>query len=205
MNRRSRILIVENDGIIASDLEKVLDKLRYSVTNVSFSGEDALLNIEKERPDIILTETMLNGSMDGVEFVNNVNTQFDIPVIFLSASSDKVTIERVKNVKSYGFISKPFSEDLMHASIETAIYRHRADTQKQTDHPAVRQHVEKSKTSEAGLQDGWTRATFIVRKDLLEKMKAVAYWDRKKVKNVVDEALEAYLRDRVVTSELESK
>ncbi|MDH4028956.1 MAG: response regulator [Nitrospirota bacterium] len=201
MKTKAKILIVENDGIIAKDLESVLGRLGYVVPAAVFSGEEALQKAEELKPDLIITEVVLDGKMDGIEVAYRINSRFNIPVVFLTASTDKRTVERVRKVNPYGFITKPFGEDLLHTTIETAIYRHSMENvikEDRNDGVGAKSEVSAYKTSEAGLQEGWTRATFIVKKGQLEKIKALAYWDRKKVKDVVSEALEAYLKDKEV-------
>ncbi len=199
MTEKTSILIVENDGIIAKDIERVLVKFGYTVPAVVFSGDEAIRKAEETKPALVLSEVTLDGKMDGIETAYRIYSRFNIPVIFLTASSDNRTIERVKKINPYGFIIKPFGEELLHAAIETAIYRHRMESSNKDDkNGSGSKDNNVYKTSEAGLQDGWTRATFIVKKDYLEKIKALAYWDRKKVKDVVGEALGSYLEDKVI-------
>lgn len=201
MKTKASILVVENDGIIAKDLEKTLGKFGYDVPVLAFSGEEALRKTAEHSPDLVITEAVLDGKMDGIELAYRIYSQFNIPVVFVTALSDKRTVERVKKVNPYGFIMKPFGEELLHATIETAIYRHRMEknnTEERVEKTDAKGENSGYKTSEAGLQEGWTRATFIVKKGQLEKIKALAYWDRKKVKEVVNEALEAYLKDKII-------
>lgn len=201
MKAKASILVVENDGIIAKDLEKTLGEFGYNVPALAFSGEEAIRETAEHRPDLVITEAVLDGEIDGIELAYRIYSQFNIPVVFVTASSDKRTVERVKKVNPYGFIMKPFGEELLHATIETAIYRHRMEknnTAEREERTEAKNENPGYKTSEAGLQEGWTRATFIVKKGQLEKIKALAYWDRKKVKEVMNEALEAYLKDKVV-------
>ncbi len=199
MKEKTNILIVEKEGIIAKDIERILVKFGYNVPAVVFSGFEALQKAEEFKPDLILSEIALGGTMDGIETAYRIYSTLNIPVVFLTASSDNKTIERVKKINPYGFIIKPFGEELLHATIETAIYRHRMENANNEEKSGLTLKVDTmQKTSEAGLQDGWTRATFIVKKDQLEKIKALAYWDRKKVKDVVGEAIGEYLGKREI-------
>ncbi len=199
MKEKTKILIVENDGIIAKDMQKILEKFGYSVPAVVFSGIEALQKAGEYKPDLVLSEIGLDGAMDGIEAAYRIQSGLNIPVVFVTASSDNKTIERVKKINPYGFIIKPFGEELLHATIETAIYRHRMENNiNEEKNGIILKSDTVQKTSEAGLQDGWTRATFIVQKEQLEKIKALAYWDRKKVKDVVGEALGEYLGNREI-------
>ncbi len=201
MQNKSRILIVEKEGIIAKDLEAVLEKLNYNVLDIVYSGQEAIQKAEDYRPDLVISEIELNGPVDGIDVAHQLSSRFNIPVVFLTAVSDNTTIERAKIAEPYGFIIKPFEEDLLHATIEMALYKHGMQTNKLERYmsdPKPVNGLAKVKTSEAGLKADWTRATFIVKKEHLEKVKALAYWDRKKVKEIIEEALESYLKDKKV-------
>jgi CheY-like chemotaxis protein len=198
---KSKILIIENDGIIAKDTEKILKKFGYSVMEVVFSGEEAVQKIREQKPDLVLSEIPLEGKMDGIETAHQIISILDIPVVFLTSAADRRTIERAKLIKPSGFIIKPFDEKSLYSAIEMALYRHRMNSiEKEENKTSKKEIKEESKSSESGLKDDWTRATFIVRKELLDKIKAVAYWDRKKVKDVVDEAFESYLKEKEIKS-----
>lgn len=199
MIAKARILIVENQSIIAKDLEKILEKLGYAVSAMAFSGEEAIRKAEEDRPDLVLTEVVLDGKMDGIEAASHIYSRFSIPVIFLTAVSDSKTIERAKVIEPYGYIIKPFEEESLHATLEMALHKHRmqvSKSEKTGDRPAVTKENHGARTSEAGLKAEWTRATFIVKKEHLEKIKAMAYWERKKVKDVMEEALDSFIKDK---------
>lgn len=201
MKEKASIMILERDGIIAADIENILKKLGYAVPAIVFSGEEALQKLEEIKPDLVLSEIELQGRMNGIAAAHQISTIHKIPVIFITAISDRSTIEQAKIVEPYGFIIKPFEEDLLHATLEMALHKHR--TQMNRTHKEERKiksarRSESHKTSEAGLQADWTRATFIVRKENLEKIKALAYWERKKVKEIIDEALDNYLEGKTI-------
>lgn len=201
MKAKANIMILERDGIIASDIGNILKKFGYAVPSIVFSGEDAVKKAGEIKPDLVLSEIELQGRMSGIAAAHQINTMHKIPVIFVTAISDRKTIEQAKIVEPYGFIIKPFEEDLLHATVEMALHKHRAQmskTENQKNRFKSAMGNESTKTSEAGLQADWTRATFIVKKAHLEKIKALAYWERKKVKEIVDEALETYLKDKTI-------
>ena len=119
----TKILIVEDEMIIAADISMMLTTLGYDVTGITPRGEDALKSIEATRPDIVLMDVSLKGTMDGVETSRHIYDQFQIPVIFLTANSDDDTFQRAKGTKPYAFITKPFKQSDLQRAIELTIER----------------------------------------------------------------------------------
>jgi AmiR/NasT family two-component response regulator len=203
MIAKANILIAENEGIIAKDIERILIKFGYAVSAIVFNVEEAIQKAEENKPDLVLIEISIGGETDGIEAARSIYTKFNIPVVFITAVSDGDTIERAKIAEPYGFIIKPFEDELLYATIEMALYRYRMNKNRIADVKnklSMNDKIGGYKTSQAGLRADWTRATFIVRKEHLEKIKALAYWERKKVKEVVEEALEYYLKEKAVYS-----
>lgn len=122
-----KILIVEDEIIVATDIEDTLVSLGYLVSGILSSGEDAIEHAQAHRPDLVLMDIMLEGDIDGITTANNIRQQFNIPVIFLTAYSNEKTIERAKIAKPYGYILKPFRETDLYTSIEIAFYKHRIE------------------------------------------------------------------------------
>jgi CheY-like chemotaxis protein len=127
---KARILVVEDEVIVAKDLQKKLQNLGYDVPDVSFSGEDAIKKAAAMKPDLVLMDIMLKGKQDGVETAEQVRTKFDIPVIYLTAYSDEITLHRAKISEPYGYVLKPFDIHLVNISIEIALYKHRVEREK---------------------------------------------------------------------------
>ncbi len=127
----SKILIVEDEMIIAADISMMLTALSYEVTGITPRGEDALKSIEATRPDIVLMDVSLKGTMDGVETSHHIYDQFHIPVIFLTANTDDDTFQRAKATKPYAFITKPFRQSDLQRAIELTIER-MAEERKET-------------------------------------------------------------------------
>ncbi len=119
-----RILIVEDNQVVAMDLKKRIERLGYSVFAIVDSGETVLNVIKKNQPDIILMDIVLKGQMSGVETVEKINVRFDIPVIYITACGDSKTLEKAKESGPYHIISKPFKDKDLYASIEMALYKH---------------------------------------------------------------------------------
>jgi len=118
-----RIMIVEDEGIVAMDIENTLRGLGYNVVGVESSGENALKKIVELNPDIILMDIMLKGEIDGIETYSRIKEIFDIPVVYLTAFGDSNTLIRAKLTEPYGYILKPFEENELYISIEMALYK----------------------------------------------------------------------------------
>jgi two-component system cell cycle sensor histidine kinase/response regulator CckA len=124
---QARILVVEDDSIIALELEDRLQILGYDVCAKSSSGEDAVKKANELRPDLILMDILLAGAMDGIEAAAEIRVRFDIPVVFLTAYADRDTLQRAKVTEPYGYIIKPFQERELHTAIEIALYKHQME------------------------------------------------------------------------------
>ena len=119
----NKILIVEDEMIIAADISMMLNTLGYEVTGITPRGEDALKSIESTRPDIVLMDVGLKGELDGVQTAAQIYEQFFIPVIFLTSNADEATFQRAKATKPYAFISKPFQKSELQRAIELTLER----------------------------------------------------------------------------------
>lgn len=116
-----KILIVEDEMIIAANTSLQLSNLGYEVSGIVARGEDALVHIEDNLPDIVLLDIQLKGELDGIDTAHKMQKHFDIPIIYLTSNVDDANFERAKETKPYAFISKPFKKlDLQHAIELTA-------------------------------------------------------------------------------------
>ena len=115
---QTTILIVEDEMIVAADLANKLGKLGYKVVGSADSGEESILMARELRPDLVLMDIILAGQMDGVEAAEQIRREFDLPVIFLTAHSDRATLERAKRSEPCGYILKPFEERELATQIE---------------------------------------------------------------------------------------
>lgn len=124
MNRSAaRILVVEDEIIIAEDLQIKLIRMGYSVPMLASSGEDAIKKINEYNPDLILMDIVIHGNMDGIETVEKIHSMFDIPVVYLTAYADENTLERAKITEPFGYLLKPFKERELLITIEMALYK----------------------------------------------------------------------------------
>ncbi len=124
---RTRILIVEDEQIVADDLRETLDILGYEVAGLAISGEEAIAKVAATCPHLVLMDIRLEGAMDGIEASHIIQTDFQLPVIYLTANADRATLERVKQSEPFGYLMKPFSEKSLATTIEIAIARHQAE------------------------------------------------------------------------------
>ncbi len=124
---KTRIVIVEDENIVAKDLAMSLGDMGYEVTSVTGRGEEAIRRSEEERPDLVLMDVVLSGKMDGIEAADLIRTRLGIPVVYLSAHADPKTLERAKLTGPSGYLIKPFSKKEVQSTIEMALYRHRLD------------------------------------------------------------------------------
>jgi len=123
----ARILIVEDERITAEDLRDILTDLGYTVTASVSNGADAIARAEETRPDLALMDIRIKGEMDGTETARALRERFNIPVVYLTAHADSATLARAKEAEPLGYITKPFQEAELHASIEIALHKHHED------------------------------------------------------------------------------
>ncbi|MBI5801817.1 MAG: response regulator [Verrucomicrobia bacterium] len=121
---RARILIVEDEGIIAQDLQVTLGKLGYQVPGIASTGEGAIEMATDLQPNLVLMDIVLWGGMDGVEAAAHIRERLHIPVIFLTAHSDTATLQRAKVTGPHGYLVKPLVERELRIGIEMALHKH---------------------------------------------------------------------------------
>jgi PAS domain S-box-containing protein len=127
-----KILIVENEQIVALDIARNLKSFGYEIAGMATTGENALKLTSEENPDLILMDIKIDGGMDGIQTVKKIQSEHNIPIIYLSAYSDEKTLERAKLTEPHGFLLKPFERKELRATIETALYKYRTEEQLRT-------------------------------------------------------------------------
>lgn len=125
---KGRILVVEDERIVAKDISKRLKDLGYGVVAAVSSGEAAIETATEARPDLVLMDIQLKGSVDGIEAAEKIRSELNIPVIYLTAYADENTLQRAKVTEPFGYIIKPFDERDLHAAIEIALRRRLAES-----------------------------------------------------------------------------
>lgn len=125
-----RILIVEDERIVAGDVRSRLRRLGYTVVDMVATGEEAIMRADALRPDLVLMDIRIEGPMDGIQAAEAIRARFDIPVIYLSAYADRQTVERAKVTEPFGYLIKPFEDTELHSSIEVALYKRKTEAQR---------------------------------------------------------------------------
>lgn len=123
----TKILVVEDESVVALDLQGRLMGLGYEVPAIVSSGEEAIHRAEALQPDLVLMDIKLKGKMDGVQAAEQIRTRFDIPVVYLTAYADGATLQRAKITEPYGYLLKPLKERDLHTTIEMGLYKHRME------------------------------------------------------------------------------
>ncbi|MDR3435819.1 EAL domain-containing protein [Telmatospirillum sp.] len=124
----AKVLVVEDERIVALHLRQQLTRLAYDVVAVAHSGEQALLQVAAHHPDIVLMDIHIEGKVDGIDTAQEIRAGFRIPVIFLSAHSEEATLQRARASQPFGYLLKPFSERELHATIQMSLERRAVET-----------------------------------------------------------------------------
>jgi signal transduction histidine kinase len=124
-----KILIVEDEGVLAKGLENRLKKLDYEAVGIASTGEEAIRQAQAKLPDLVLMDIKLKGEMDGIAAAQRIREHQDIPVIYLTAYNDRETLQRAKITEPYGYISKPVQERELHCNIEIALFKHKMEAE----------------------------------------------------------------------------
>ena len=121
--KKKKILLVEDEFVVASDIEECLETSGYIVSGIISDGETAITKIEKNRPDLVMMDIKLNGKLSGTETAAIVKTRFNIPVIYLSAFSQESIMTQVRDSEPFGYLKKPFREKELLMALEIAFCR----------------------------------------------------------------------------------
>ncbi|WOF17019.1 response regulator [Methanoplanus sp. FWC-SCC4] len=196
----SRILIVEDEGIVSLDIRETLENLGYRVVGEARTGIEAMDLAKEFMPDLILMDIKLHGEIDGIEAADRIYSLYDIPVIYLTSHSDESTLKRALKTNAFGYLVKPFNERELYSNIEMTIHKHRImkkvepaeeiDTTLTFVSDAVvttgHDHIIKRINPAAESVTGWTR----------EEAFGMDFFELFEVdKNVVSDMMEAVSRD----------
>jgi two-component system, response regulator PdtaR len=113
-----KIMVVEDETIIALDIKNRLESIGYVVCAIVPSGEEALRIIEDVKPDLVLMDIVLRGDMDGMQTAESISTENKIPVVFLTSYSDEKTLQLAHKISPYGYLVKPFNENDLKTKLE---------------------------------------------------------------------------------------
>lgn len=127
---KARILIVEDEALIAEDIKFNLEKLGHTVTGIVMNGDRALDAIANPNFDLVLLDINIKGSLSGIDLAKIIREKYHIPYIYLTASSDDYTLDRAKATLPYGYIVKPFNEFDLKVNIDVALHKFNSENQK---------------------------------------------------------------------------
>lgn len=151
-----KILIVEDEIVIADNIARILENLGYDVLEPAINYSEALETVEEELPDLCILDIQLAGSKDGVDLAWKLKEDYDLPFIFLTSNADPRTVERAKKLKPPAYLVKPFNRDDLYTSIEMALYNHQE----------ARPSSDSTKKEQIRIKD----ALFVKDKDLFHKV-----------------------------------
>ncbi|MEZ5662429.1 MAG: response regulator [Burkholderiaceae bacterium] len=129
MSALKKILIVEDEGIVAFNLQQRLKQMGYDVIGLAESGSEGLALVEQHRPDLVLMDIHIKGELDGIGLADIMHRAHALPIIYLTAYSEDTTLARARQTRPYGYLIKPFSERELHATIQMALERHEVQVQ----------------------------------------------------------------------------
>jgi DNA-binding LytR/AlgR family response regulator len=129
-----KILLVEDELIIAEDMTNMLERIGYEIVGSAIDFDEAIEILETEKPDLILLDVNLGGKKDGIHLAEEINRRFDIPFIFTTSFTDSTTIERAKKTQPINYLVKPFKQAQLYTAIEIAMLNlaKKEDTSKTT-------------------------------------------------------------------------
>jgi PAS domain S-box-containing protein len=151
---RNKILIVEDEAVVAQDLRQQLAVLGHDPVAVAFTGKEALVLAEQLRPDLVLMDIKLPGKMDGIIAAQVLRKQFDLPVVYLTAYSDEALVQRAKLTEPFGYVIKPFVVRELGIVIEMALYKHRTEVALRENRERFQQLAETMPDAMVVAQDG---------------------------------------------------
>src|SRR4051812_35272961 len=121
------ILVVEDERVVAHDIEESLLRMGYDVVGTAASCAECLERAEARRPDLVLMDIRIEGALDGIETARILRSRFGVPVIFLTAYADEQTVARAKETEAHGYILKPFRAGELRSAVEIALYKHQME------------------------------------------------------------------------------
>ncbi len=146
METGRRILLVEDEAILALQLKDTIKQMGHLVTGVCASGERAIECVAADQPDLILMDISIQGKIDGIETARRIRERFgEIPVVFMTAHSEDSTVERARTTEPYGYLLKPVNTKELQIAIDVGLYKSRLDREKAQLTRELRQALDKVK------------------------------------------------------------
>lgn len=129
MNTAPRIAVVDDELIVAKDLESTLRSFGYEVPGTAPTGQEAITLAATHKPDLMLMDIRLRGELDGIEAARHIQQQLDVPIVYVTAYADEATLARARETYPYGYLVKPVQDHALRSTVTTALHRHRAERQ----------------------------------------------------------------------------
>ncbi|MBL7031655.1 MAG: diguanylate cyclase [Nitrospira sp.] len=139
---KKRIMVVEDESITAMNIERCLEDIGYTVTSIEISGEDAVKKAHEDGPDMVLMDIVLKGDIDGIETAKRIRSQFNIPIVYLTAHSDESMMKRINKTEPLGYIIKPFDEKELRVALDIAFYKFKMESKLKRSEEKYREVVE---------------------------------------------------------------
>lgn len=124
---KGKLLIVEDDFVVAASLQAELSEMGYQVIGLAPSSKGAIEHVRAERPELVLMDIKLQGGIDGIETAKKLRMEYDIPSVFLTAFAENGILERAKQSEPYGYLVKPYEQKELKATIEMALNKAKTD------------------------------------------------------------------------------
>lgn len=134
---KGKVLIVEDEPIVAMDLKQEVEGLGYEVLGMAESGDEALMVVQSAVPDLALMDVQITGSLDGIQTARMLRNWYHVPSVFLTSHSDNTTVARAARAVPYGYLTKPFKSDELRATLRVGVERARADAREQAERQQV--------------------------------------------------------------------
>lgn len=132
MNTPPRIAVVDDEMVVAKDLESTLRSFGYDVPGPAPTGAEAIALATASKPDLMLMDIRLRGELDGIETARQIQAQLDVPIVYVTAFADEETLARARETHPFGYLVKPVQDDALRSTVTTALTRHRAERQTRT-------------------------------------------------------------------------
>jgi CheY-like chemotaxis protein len=123
----ARILVVEDEAIVATAIKKELEQFGYTVSDIATSAAEAVEKAFREKSDLVLMDIHLKGGTDGIEAAREIHSLCGLPVVYLSAFADSDTVARAEEAEAFGYLLKPYEKRELQTTIELALAKHRAE------------------------------------------------------------------------------
>ena len=131
--RTENILIVEDEGLIAADVQRKLQRLGYPAPSIAQSGVEALQRARSTPFDLVLMDIRLQGDLDGIATAQAMKDEFETPVIYMTAHADQETISRAKLTEPLGYVIKPVTDGDLRSAVQISLYRHQMERRVRTE------------------------------------------------------------------------